>query len=211
MVDNRFEYGFRWSKANGGSPCPQGSEFSVADAYQATVGGNVDLGVGDPVIRVSDGSVALAAAGGPIFGIITGIERYWDGEREVKGTVVPGGSTGSSNLKRETRVLVTLASHGLWEIMADDNVTQTTEAGYRGLIHSNADISLTRTQINNKWRASPRLDVDTADTSADKQLRIMEVSKSLHNEDFSGANVHLIVAINETGQATQAATTIGGV
>ena len=217
MANNRLNYGFRWSMgANSGRPCPAPIEMAVADAYQAQVGGsNVDLGTGDPVALVSSGTVKLAAGseGTPdlIFGIIVGVAQYWDGTRVVRGDVVPGGSTGGGLLDRQSRVLVVPAKAGLWEVDVDENSTATTEAAYRAFIGENADHVLVRTQVRQKYRALPELDISSHATTAALQWRIMDVSRTRDNEDFSGEQVKLIVAVNESSEPGSAATTVSGV
>jgi hypothetical protein len=215
-TNNRTSYGFRWSTQNGGGPCPQSIPFFVADAYQATVGGsNVDLGVGDPVEMVSDGSVSLAAGSegtpDPILGIIVGVQRYYDGTVIRSGTVVPGASTGGGILERQTRVLVVPANWGLWEVDVDDNTTATTEAAYQAFINENADHVLVRTKVNGKFRAKPELDISGHATTAGLAWRIVGISQTFDNSDFGGKQVKLVVACNKAQWAGWPATTIAGV
>jgi hypothetical protein len=79
-MDNPAIYGLRPYLGRYSTDYPVQSKF-VATTYQAAPGAvNVDLNIGDPVIRVSDGSVAIAVAGAtnPIYGVIVGVERIWD-------------------------------------------------------------------------------------------------------------------------------------
>ena len=216
MANNRLNYGFRWSTGRNSGPMPDPIEKPVADAYQATIGGsNVDLGIGDPVKLVNDGSVALAAGseGSPdsIFGIIVGIVRYWDGTRIQSGEVIPGGSTGGGLLQRQSRVLVVPASMGYWEADVDENSTAATEAAYQALVNENVDHVLVRTTIRNKFRALPELDISSHATAAATQWRLEGISKTRDNEDFSGEQVKMIVSVNESQEAGAAATTVSGV
>lgn len=210
---NRFEYGLSpWKMLKAYQPIP----MQLADAYQAQVGGSdVDVGVGDPVTYVDTGTVALAAGAegtpDPIFGVIVAVHQYFDGTRIQRGDVVPGASTGGGIYDRRSEVLVLPGSHAWWRVHVDEAATATTRAAYQAFINENTDLTLTRTSVNGKWRANPKLDISAHATTAGMQVRLMEISLSKHNKNFDETNIDLIVAINEGQEAGQAATTIAGV
>ena len=195
-MDNPVRYGFR----------PSGGKFSseerciecvVASAYQAAPGAvNVPLRVGDPVVRVSDGTVALMTAGsaGKCYGVIVGVNQIFD---SVLGCTrpsdrVPGGTT-YSGIPNQSRVSVALAHANYFEVDCDDAVTATTEAAYQAYRGENADISFTGV-LN--VGAFPKLDISTHNTTGTLQCNIVDVARTLENRDFSGANVKLKIQFN---------------
>jgi hypothetical protein len=196
-VDNPAIYGLRPYVGRYSSDNPVVQKF-VATAYQAAPGAvNVDLNIGDPVIRVSDGSVAIAAAGAtnPIFGVIVGVRQVWDaGLGAVRPSdKVPGGTVWAS-IDRQTQVLVRLAQGTLWEVDVDDAVTATTLAGYQAFIGENVNLIYSASATTGK--ASPRVDISGHATTNTFQFNIVDVSPTANNMDFAGANVKLIVQVN---------------
>jgi hypothetical protein len=193
-MDNVAIYGFRPYQGRYSADAPIVPKF-VATTYQAAPGAvNVDLNIGDPVIRVSDGSVAIAVAGAtnPVYGIIVGVPRVWDaGLGAVRPSDrVPGGTAWTS-IDRQTQVLVRLAQGTLWEVDVDDAVSATTLAGYQAFIGENVNIIYSASATTGK--ASPKVDISGHATTNTFQCNIVDVSPSLMNQDFAGANVKLIV------------------
>jgi hypothetical protein len=193
-MDNIAVYGFRPYQGRYAPHVTIVPKF-VATAYQAAPGGtNVDLNIGDPVIRVSDGSVAIAVAGATnvVHGVILGVPRIWDsGLGAVRPSdKVPGGTTWSS-IDRQTQVLVGLAQGTLWEVDVDDAVSATTLAAYQAFIGENVNIIYSASATTGK--ASPKVDISGHATTNTFQCNIVDVSPSLMNQDFAGANVKLIV------------------
>lgn len=217
MADNRFEYGFRWDVAANGKSCPQPIEMFVADAYQATGDGgspNVDLNAGDPVKLVSDGSVALANTTEDVYGILVAVYRVFD---SASGNVkpvnrVPGGTTGSGNLERQTRVGVVPASWGIWALQVDDKTTATTEAAYQAFIGENVNhVCAGDTTDANRPKANPRMDISSHATTAGLTWRIVGISKNVSNQFFDESNVTMLTRVNKGQEAGWPATTITGV
>lgn len=200
-MDNRARYGFRPYRCSFGefNPVP----MRVADAYQGTLGGvNCDLNVGDPVVMVAAGTVEHAAVTGNIWGVVVQALQYYDTSNArivspVPGNRIPGASTGGGLADRMSIVMVLPCIGITWEIDADDIVTATTFATYMALQGENADISYTAVTATRK--AWPRLDVSDH-KAATAQLRILEISPSRENVDFSGANVKMLVEVNEPQQ-----------
>jgi hypothetical protein len=216
VADNVHKYGFRWYRGNG-YPMPSPIEYAVADAYQATIDGggtSVDLNIGDPVKYVSDGSVALANTTDLVFGIVVGVSNLWDSSLSLArpSDRVPGATTGGGILSRQTRVMVVPAKAGYWEIDVDDAVTATTEAAYQALVHGNVEhVCPGDTSNSSRPKADPKLDISSVNTTAGLGWRIMAISKTANNRDFSGANVKLVVAVNDSSQAGSAATNVAGI
>lgn len=196
-MDNPAIYGLRPFFGRYSADAPAQRAF-VATAYQASPGGtNVDLNIGDPVIRVSDGSVAIAVAGAgnAIYGVIVAVEKIWDAGLGATrpSDKVPGGTVWAS-IDRQTRVLVRLAQGTLWEVDVDDAVTATTLAGYQAFIGENVNLIYSASATTGK--ASPKVDISGHATTNTFQFNIVDVSPTCMNMDFAGANVKLIVQCN---------------
>jgi hypothetical protein len=217
VADNQHRYGFRWHK--GQYNCvPKGEVFHVADAYQAQVdgaGASVDLNIGDPVRMVTGGSVALANTAIPVYGIVVGVHRIFEPATGYTRPAdrVPGGTTSGGNLDRATLVEVVPAKGVIWEIDVDDNVTHTTEAGYRSYIHRNVEHVCTGDfSVAGRPKADPRIDISAASLTPTSGAllgwRIVGVSKTAHNKDFSGLNVKMLVKVNDSQEAGSTATPV---
>lgn len=201
MADNRVEYGFRWSTAYNGYPMPMPLEFTIADDESFDVSGGaskVKLGPGDPVRIQSDGHLDLAAGNETTaegaFGIVIGVKPYWDGDFMQPSNTIPSDVSYDTNLARQTKVHVVPVTAGAWEVDVDDSSTATTQSAYQAFVGENADHILTGSTDND--RAYPKLDISTHATTSSLIWRILKISPTLNNEDFSGANVKLVVIPN---------------
>lgn len=205
MADNEIRYGFRWMKGFGSRTDLQPFRAFVATAYQAAPGSvNVDLNVGDPVKRVSDGSVALAVAGDTAYGVITSIGPYYDSSLGAMkfGSSLPG-ATAWTGVDRQSVVYVVPVLGQVFEIDCDDNTTATTQAAYQAFFGENCDISINAVAP----RAHPRLDISLHATTNTLVWRILELSPRV-NQDFTGNYVKMLVTAN---LAQQPPSTILGV
>src|SRR6266850_8134581 len=145
MADNAILYGFRWQKGYFGRDDLEPEDRFVATGYQAAPSAiNCDLNVGDLVKGVSDGSVALAAQGDIIYGVIVGIGQFYDSINGVMrfGRALPGGTAWGTIVGRRSIVYVVPIAGQVFECDCDDNVTATTEATYLTYVQENADITL---------------------------------------------------------------------
>jgi hypothetical protein len=197
MADNIAIYGFRPYVGRYSSDFPVVEKFT-ATGYQAAPGAvNVDLNIGDPVIRVSDGSIAIAVAGAtnPVYGIVMGVPSIWDASLGAMrpSDKVPG-ATAWSVISRQPRITVCRVQGMLWEVDVDDAVTATTLAGYQAFIGENVNIIYSASATTG--RASPKVDISLHATTNTFQCNIVDVSPSVNNVDYSGANVKLIVQFN---------------
>ena len=218
MADNVAVYGIRWAKGyNGGTDYPQPVECFVASGAPFDVNGgaqNVALGIGDPVTRIADGSVTLCAGseggsgGVALYGIVVGVAPYYDSVQGVMRptAALPDNVVYGTNLERQSKVFVIPVVGSVFEIDCDDAVTATTEAAYQALVGTNCDHVLSGV-ASVDTRAKPKLDISSTGT-ATAQWRIVGLSKSLDNQDFSGANVKLLVVANETQDPVTGATGI---
>ena len=211
MADNMPYYGFRWATAhNGGKNVPQAEECFVVSGQSFDINNgaqNIGLGIGDPVTRLASGAVSLcdgsegAGGGVAVYGIVVAVLPYYNAVtgRMEPTNVLPDNVVYGTNLERQSKVMVVRADAGRWEIDVNDATTATSLADYQALYGENCDHILTGV-VSVDTRAKPKLDINPNDP-ATAQWRIISVSKSAANQDFSGANVKLIVEINEA--ATQ--------
>lgn len=218
MADNMKRYGFRFYKGQYNA-LPKGELFHVSDGYQATgdsAGPSVDLNIGDPVKMSADtfGGVQLANTTDPVYGIIIAVHRIYEASTGTTRPAdrVPGGTTGGGNLDRSTLVEVVPAKGIIWEVDVTGTLPGTTEAAYRNLIHENAEhVCVADTSVAGRPKADPRLFLPSAVT-AGLGWRIVGVSKTALNKDFSGLNVKLLVKVNDSSEAgsVAAANLVGG-
>lgn len=205
MADNAIKYGFRWHRAINGKNIPMPEEVIIASATSFDVNSgaqNVSLRIGDPVTRLSTGGVTLcdgsegAGGGVALYGIVVGVLPYYDATAGYMrpSNSVPDAVTYGSNLERQTKVLVVPAEAGYWEIDCDDAATATTLAAYQAFQGENCDHILCG--ASGETSAKPRLDISGHGT-ATAQWRIIRVSPTAENQDFSGNYVKLIVRVNE--------------
>ena len=200
MANNMALYGFRWQRSRF-DVLELTERAYVASAYQAAPSAiNVDLRPGDPVVKVSDGTVALAAAGNATYGIVAGIGQYFDGEvMRPGGASLPGGTTWGTLSERISVVHIIPVAGQVFEIDCDDATTATTEAAYRAFIGENCDISINA--VSGDKRAYPLLDISTHETSGNSRVwRIVDLALG-GNLDFSGTRVKLLVTAAQVQQA----------
>jgi hypothetical protein len=201
MANNTAKYGFRFVRSrSGGTNLPTPIEMAVADSYQATSDGaasNVDLNIGDPVLLVSTGTVGLATTTADVWGVIVGFKPYWNGTAMTPTNRLPGGTTGGSNITRQSRVLVVPVENNIFEVDVDDNTTATTYAGYQAFIGENADhVCVADLTNTSRPKANPKLDISVHATTNTLGWRIVGISDTAENQDFSGTGVKLLVMCN---------------
>lgn len=196
MADNMQKYGFRWSTRFNGGPMPAPVRIPVATGQDFVVSAaNYSLGAGDVVLMESTGMLDISLATEAVYGIVVGVEPYWDGSVMRPSNLLPSGVSYGTNLSRQSFLLVVPSHLGYWEVDCDDNTTATTLAAYQALVGDNADHAHSPNATT--LRVHPRLDISDHKTGA-AQWRIVNISGDVANKDFSGNYVKLIVAANET-------------
>jgi len=204
MADNLRSYGFRWSTALSGRPMPSPFEAFVATAQSFDVTGgasNVGLGAGDPIYPLASGGVTLCPGAETTalspMGVVVGVAPYWNGSEMINGKLLPSDTAWGTNLERQSKVFWVPFDAGVWEIDCDDAATATTKAAYQLLVNLNAPYRLNG-GIGGvaSDRAYPMLDISAAATTNTFTLRIMAISKTVKNQDFSGNYVKLAVRAN---------------
>lgn len=198
MTDNVHQRGFRPFMGTTGRLPAQPIRMIVASGYQGANGTptNIDLCIGDPVKPVSTGTVAHAAAGDTnIMGVVVGIAPFWDSGLGAMrfGDRLPGATT-STLLERQSFVYVQPVTGCIFEVDCDDAVTATTYSAYFAFIGENCDHVYT---TGSEPISDCNLDISDHKTTT-AQWRIVGVSPTMNNQDFSGANVKLLVMCNES-------------
>ncbi len=195
MADNALTQGLQYIRGKGSIPA-QIQRVRVASGYSPTVGGNnVNINPGDVVKKVSDGTVALCAAGDPPYGVVTRIHPYYDSGlgRMTFGKNLPFNTVYGSNLERQSFVSIIPVQNALFRALADDKTTATTQATYTGYIGENVDLI----NVGDTGRSSvnPQVDISTHATTNTLTWRIVDISPEV-NIDFTGLYVPLIIAAN---------------
>ncbi len=213
MADNKTEYGLRWATAwNGGKSCPVGMRMTVATTQDDQDDGNnsIDLNIGDPLKALSTGGVTIAQTTDVIDYVLIGVLPHWDSGQGVMrpNSKLPNQTNWGTIEARRSWVMCVPSTAGLWEMDCDDSSTATTFAAYIALIHSNCNLVIAGNTANTS--AKPEIDISSTATDENFALRLMGVSQTAENKDFSGAQVKLIVAINETNLPGSAATNVVG-
>jgi hypothetical protein len=203
-MDNIAQYGFRPYRSglsSAGLPAPIPMVIATAASFDVTSGAaNVNLGVGDPVYKLNSGTGTLCPGAETTvqapFGIVVGVAPSWDAARGVMQPreFIPSDTAWGTIEDHKSVAYVIPIRACLWEIDCDDAVTATTLAAYRLLLGLNCDFMLKG--ASGETRAKPQLDISSAATTNTLILRIYAISETVHNRDFSGANVKLVVGAN---------------
>ena len=211
MANNIKRYGFRPVGSRWGQDYkPEIGYLASGYAGQDASANAVGVGAGDILKKVNDGTLALAAATDAFSYVCIGVIQYWDGTVMRSGSAVPNASgVFSTNLERETQLLVVPAAGVIFEADCDDAVTATTYSAYKTLIHNN--VNHINTGDTGILRASPQIDISTANTTNTLQWRIVGISTTQENQDYSGSFVKLYVTANISQLAAGTAGTTTGV
>jgi len=214
-MPNRHQYGFRWAWSYNGNTMPAAEVWPVASGQNDVddAAAAININVGDPVARVNTGGVIVATTGVDPYGIVVGINQYWDGTNLRKGKFLPHATLWTSEALR-SEVLVIPVRAGYWECDCDDGVTATTPATYRALRHSNVTHVCPGNTV--QANANPMLDISTTNVTNTLEWRIVDVSRTMENQDFAtlttvgtpaitSAFVKLIVRSNVSTEAGEVA------
>lgn len=168
----------RWAPSNLTPPIEL---MSVASAYGTA------LKVGDPVKRLSTGYIDLCAATEVAYGVVAGVENYYDGTRIRKGGQLPASTTYSTNEDRRSMVRVIPVDGQEFEATCDDAVTATTFAAYLAFIGENCPY-VVNTGVGDY--SGYQLDISLHATTDTLDFRITDVPDR-NLQEFSSANVRL--------------------
>lgn len=205
-MDNFNFYGFRFFKSRFGSAMPAfergfavtGQAFNVNGGIQ-----NANLQPGDLVRKLASGGLTLCdgaeGAGGalPPLGVVMHIGPYFDGTRMKPSNQLPSNVAYGTILERQSTIWYLPVESAIWEVDCDDAVTATTEAAYQltggaNADHRNAGAAGAAVETG----AKPRLDISTVNTTNTLIWRILGISPTQNNRDYSGNFVKLLVQPN---------------
>lgn len=212
MSDNVAYYGFRPSRgALGMAAVGRTIRCPVASNYVSTIAGlaaGIGFRAGDPVNQLSDGTVAhlTVSDGTPTettmkcLGVVVAVDPWFDSTIGQNGAMrradnLPPGIVYGTNFDRQSNLLVLPAEGVTFEVDATGTVP-TTYATWLALVGANFPLIYSAVAP----KAFPRVDVTTPVTTAE-QIRVVGISQTLNNQDFSGANVKLLVQFNLVQQA----------
>jgi hypothetical protein len=189
---NIFQGGFRWNRQKDSGEQPGFLRLPVASGY------GTGIFRGDPVKRISDGSIQVAAAGNPIVGFAWGAEQYVgsDGLFRKGGSFLPASTTYTGGLMAEqcSYVRVIPAIGALFEVDALA-ATATTLAGWQAFVGENADLNAGGGGNVTTGVSSFSLDVSTHATTNTLVFRIEEISLRF-DADPTVASFKLLVSVN---------------
>ena len=195
---NANKYGLRWVKPIQGTSPPKPVACYVASAYQASPSGiSCDLNIGDPVKRVSDGTVALIAGTDAPFGVICGIDPYWNGTRKVFGTLLPGGTTWGTNYDRISVVHVIPVAGQIFEAVADDGTSIITLANWIAALGENVNLSIN--PVAGTTLANPKVAIAGHATTNTLNWRLWSLTGNV-DADVTVINYPLYISANYAQQ-----------
>ena len=206
MADNTPVYGFRYATSRS-DPNPKTIVMVVANlqAFTPDAATAAHCQPGDPIKILPGGTIDLAEPGEAVFGIMVAVGhdgKVFNTSFSTNGVLhpsrhIPSGVNYGTSLERQTLALVVPAAGVIWEI--DSDQTLANQGAWQALVGQNADHSFTAPGASD-LNATPRLGVGIA-APGSGQWRIEGLSSNGSNQDFSGANVKLLVSVNETQQA----------
>jgi len=210
MADNPALYGFRYHHTINGGPRPTPIWHHVVTGQSFDVNGgqaNAELTKGDVVRLNASGGVEQCdgdedTAESP-YGVVVGVGPYWDGEVMRPTKALPSDVNWGTILARRSMVAVVPVEGVVWEVDVDDATTATTRAAYDLLIMLNVEMVNSGAASQTPARLAPKINISTAATTNTFFWKIIGVSETAKNQDFSGANVKILVQSNNLGQITE--------
>lgn len=179
---------------------PEPLKIRVASGYASSEGSSTPvISIGDPVSVTTDGTAIHAQDDGTsdqIFGVVVGCRAAVDSNGRARETsFIPRGQTYTLDKDASYVYVVPFGRH-VWEVDVINNGSVDTYAEYEALRFANCDFAYSPSTINGQTRANPVLDL-TSPGSSTAHFRIWGVSPRKTNQDFTGANVKLLVVCNE--------------
>jgi hypothetical protein len=169
----------------------------VASAYGTA------LYPGTPVIKVSDGTVAIGAGTSVVLGIIDSIVQYRNADGVVQKFGAGGGylpATTPTWTAYEDRTIVNVIPclpGVFFAVPCDDATTFTTLAGLQAAVWENCDGNATAFTANTALGLGTfGLDISTHAVTNTLQWRIVGIMDSVGNDPAGGANYEVIVECN---------------
>jgi hypothetical protein len=123
----------------------------------------------------------------------------------VFGPKLPNQTTWGTVEERRSEVLVIPASWGIWEIDCDDTAAAyDTKGEYEAFVGENVTHTVpggNASGVAPTDSADPYIDISTHATTNTLSWRIEGVSKTLENQDYTGAYVKMLVSVNLSQEA----------
>lgn len=194
---NRAIGGFRWKRSLTGGTTPTVVYARVANNY------GTRISFGDPLVLLSDGTVAVAVGSegtqSVIYGVANGAEYMESGVRR-KNRFLPASTTFTPTTVgsiQESYIEVILAAGAIFEVDADDGSTISTIAGAYNLVGENCDHVFTAGTAANGESAT-LLDISTHAITASLQWRILEISGGIDpiDNDVTLTRAKYLVTVN---------------
>lgn len=183
---NGFRY---WGSVFAENVAPRVTPCQVATGYAT------GIFKGDPVKRLADGSVAVAIAGDPIFGVSMGAKyRNADGVL-VEKDFLPASTTYPTDLLRSIVMVVPATPFTIFEV--DGASAVTTVAIARTMVWENCDHLLTIPGNTATGLSGAQLDITTHATTA-SQWRIWDLSPIPVANDPTQVLAKYLVIANKT-------------
>jgi len=182
---------------------PQKFKREVASGYATA------LGIGDPIIQVSDGTIAVAGAGDEPFGVITGCWYSRDGYLPTPAKMIPASttftpSTVGSPYASYVEFIPAIPNVHFFEVDAD--TTSTDIATAIAAIGVNTDMT---TGTPDAVRGSTySLDISDQATTESLPWRIVDVVIR-GTDEYDAARVKYIVTANHSGWPSAATNRVG--
>jgi hypothetical protein len=209
MANNTAQYGFRWKGSLDGSCYPKPIECRFASGYAPDVSGTeVNVNIGDPVQfnvgAPGTGFIELAgAAGSPsiLYGVVVAFSNVKIGTKAQPYRYLPN-ATAYTTEETASKALVIPFGRNIWEVDIINNTSSCdTLTEYLAMQNRCMDlVYVLDTSDANNPKAGPGLNF-TGITDDTADFRVLGVSKTRMNQDFSGNKVKMLVCVNESGEA----------
>lgn len=203
MADNTHLYGFRPVRTVHGGRIPNPVPLFYATGQDDVDDGanSIDINVGDPLKLMNSGGVKVALSDTDVSYVCAGFGPIYNA---ASGVMEPAtklkNQTAWGTVESRRPIIYGWPARGIiYEIDCDDAVTATTYAAYVALVNANCtwDVPGNTAQTS----ADPVLDISLVNTTAALGCRIVGVSDTAWNQDFSGNYVKLLVQFNEINDA----------
>jgi hypothetical protein len=203
MADNTHLYGFRWHSSKAGGSMPKPVELYYATGQNDVDDGtnSIQISVGDPLKLMNTGGVKVALSNEDVSFVAVGFAPVYNATSGViePSNRVPNATAWGTNEDRRVKILGVPVRGQIFECDCDDAVTATTFAAYVAFINENCTWKVAGAGTPRK--ADPMIDIEYHATTAALGLRLVGISGTAYNRDFSGNYVKLLVEFNEINDA----------
>jgi hypothetical protein len=152
---------------------------------------------GDPVKCVSDGSVAQAAAGDSVFGVVAGVQyRNSDGVLQER-DYLPASTAYTPDRLRSIVMVIPATPFTIFEVDADDGSSITTVAAARAIVWENCDHIYTVSGNTATGLSGAQLDISTHATTS-STWRVVNLSPLSVGNDPTQISAKYLVVCNKT-------------